>query len=77
MQEKPKKTEHELQVLIMNEVRKHPEFGNIKGVSIMRSEQSVAHHPNWSFAWTVNGPALASHKADEIPQRLQREYDLS
>lgn len=77
MPDKPKKSERELQALIMEEVRKHPEFHNIQYVAITRTVQSVAHHPNWGFAWTVKGSASASYKADEIPQRLEREYDLS
>jgi hypothetical protein len=76
MRVKPKKTEHELRALIMEEVRRHPQFSNIRSVAITRTVQSVAHH-HWGFAWIVDGPLPASHKADEIPQKLQREYDLS
>jgi hypothetical protein len=77
IQTKPKKTERELQALIMKEVRKYPEFSNILSVAITRPVQLASHHPNWAFAWTVNGSAPASYKADEIPGKLQKEYDLT
>lgn len=73
---KPKKTERELQTPIMEEVRKRPQCRNIQDVAIWRRVQSASHLPNWDFAWIMRGPALAPHTADEIAQKIRREYDL-
>jgi hypothetical protein len=75
MTRKPTKTERELQALTMEEVRKRPDFHNIQNVAITRPVAS--HLPNWGFAWIVDGAAPASYKADEIPQKLGRDYDLA
>jgi hypothetical protein len=77
MTSKPTKTRHELQALIMQEIRKNPEFRNIGNVAITQPTQLAPHLPNWSFAWVLNGASLAPPEADEIPQKLQREYDLA
>jgi hypothetical protein len=44
---------------------------------ITRPVRSAAHLSNWGFAWTVHGGSPASHKANEIPQKSQREYKLA
>jgi len=76
MREKPKKTERELQELIMKEVRKHPELRNVQGVAITRPVQLAPHLSNWGFAWTMDGRAPSPLAADAIAQNLQMEYDL-
>lgn len=77
MADKPKKTERELEVLIMREVRKHPEFGRIRDVAITRPVQLAPHLPNWGFAWITNGAGIRPTAADAIAEKLQREYDLA
>jgi hypothetical protein len=74
---KPKKTRRELQALIMQEIRKHPEFCKIDNVAITRIVQPASHLPNWGFAWVMDGASLAPREADEIPQKIPREYDLA
>jgi hypothetical protein len=76
MIEKSKKTEAELQSLIMQEVRKRPEFRCIQDVAITRPVQLAPHLPNWGYAWVVEGAGLRPREADAIPEKLQREYDL-
>ena len=77
MLNKPTKTRRELQALIMQEIRKNPEFRNIENVAITRPMQSAPHLPNWSFACVLDGASLAPSNADEIVQKIQREYDLA
>jgi len=74
---KPKKTRRELQALIMQEIRRHPEFRNIDNVAITRPIQSAPHLPNWGFAWVMDGVSLAPRDADEIVQKIQWEYNLA
>jgi hypothetical protein len=77
MLNKPTKTRRELQALIMQEIRKNPEFRNIDNVAITRPIQSAPHLPNWGFAWVLDGASLAPRNAVEIVQKIQREYDLA
>lgn len=74
---KEKKTEAELKALIMESVRQHPEFGNIRHVVITRPSQRNADDPNWGFQWSVSGPRLAPQQATEIAEQICRQYDLA
>jgi hypothetical protein len=76
MIQKPKKTEAELRAIIMQEIRKHPQFGSIQDVAIDRPIQKNPHDPNWGFAWIVDGPPLRPAGADEIVRHLQNQLDL-
>jgi hypothetical protein len=77
MPTKPKRTDRELQALIMQEVRRRPECRNIKGVAIIRPVQMAAHHPNWDFSWFLDGPGIAPLSATEVAQKLGNEFDLA
>jgi hypothetical protein len=74
---KPKKTESELQALLMQEVRKRPECQDVRGAAIIRPVQSAAHHPNWDTGWLMHGPGAAPLCASEIAQKLRHEFDLA
>lgn len=77
MANKPTRTEHELEALIMQEVRRHPEFSRIQGIAITRPSQLAPHFPNWGFGWVTDGAGIRPTAADAIAERLQREFDLA
>jgi len=74
MPTKPKRTDNELQALIMQEVRSCPECRNIKGVAIIRPVQMAAHHPNWDVSWSLDGPGVAPLSATEIAEKLRSKF---
>lgn len=76
MTAKPQKTEAELTALLMQEIKKHPMLRSIQGVAISRLVQQAPHHPNWSFAWVIDGPSLAPLEAGQIARNLQNQFDL-
>ena len=76
MTAKIQKTEAELSALLMQEIRKHPAFQNIQGVAITRPIQESPHHPNWGFAWVIDGASVAPLAADQIGRNLQNQFDL-
>jgi hypothetical protein len=77
MAHKPTRTEHELQALIMQQVRNRPECRNIQGVAIFRTTQLAARFPNWDCAFSLNGPGAVPPPAPEIAQILRNEFDLA
>jgi hypothetical protein len=72
MAAKEKKTREELTVLLMAEIRKHPDCAHVVGVAIT---QPVGH--GWGAAWRVNGNKLACPQSSEIVTRLQNQFDLA
>jgi hypothetical protein len=77
MTEKQKKTEAELKAIIMQEIRKHPICRNILDVAIVPPERPSSYLPNWSASWVMDGAAPWPPAADEIVQKLQRQFDLT
>jgi hypothetical protein len=77
MTEKQKKTEAELKTIIMQEIGKHPKCRNIQNVVIAPSARPSSYLPNWSVSWVVDDAAPRPADADEIVQKLQRQFDLS
>lgn len=76
MQKKQKISVDKLSAEIMKEVRKHPECSGVQSVAISRPPQLAPHHPNWSFAFVMDGPRSKPLIADEIAKQFQIEYDL-
>jgi hypothetical protein len=74
---KKKITEAELKAMIMRKIRERPEFRNIRDVAIIRPPQQAPYHPNWDFAWIVDGAAPRPASADEIVRKLQNQLDLT
>jgi hypothetical protein len=71
---KPTKTESELQAMIMDELRRHPECGNVDAVAIT--------HPldrPWDVLAIRSGASLkpeCEERIREITDRLCAQYDL-
>jgi len=76
MTTKQKKTKAELTFLVMLEIRRHLEYDHILNVAITRPPQRASHHPNWGFAWIVDGKAIAPEGAAKIAPGLQAQFDL-
>jgi hypothetical protein len=76
MTAKPQKAEAELKELLMQEIRKYPAFQHIQDVAITRPVQDAPHHPNWGFAWIIDGASLAPPGADQVGRNLQNQFDL-
>jgi hypothetical protein len=77
MATKEKKTEGELVAIIMNEVRQHPDCGDIERVVITRPVQRTRDNPNWEPAWVVTGKKIAPLGAFEVGRRLQAQFDVA
>jgi hypothetical protein len=72
MNTKQTRTEAELKVLLMDEVRRYPECDHITSVAITRPPDH-----NWDVAWGCNGPKAAPAIAYEIARRLAGQFDLA
>ena len=72
MPAKEKKSAAELSTLIMEEIRKHPEWNDVAGAGITRPTNM-----NWDVAFTMSGPAIAPEGAWEVARQLQAKYDLA
>jgi hypothetical protein len=72
---KERKHPAELTSLIMEEVRKHPDWNDIMDVAIIPAIQSTPHHPNWDGAFTMDGPRVAPERAFRFVRELQAKFD--
>jgi hypothetical protein len=77
MFEKEMKSQAELGALIMGEVRKHPDGDSIRGVTITKASEDAPHHPNWTAAFTVDGPRVVPDGAVRLIAELQDEFDCA
>ena len=66
----------ELQEAIMLEVRRHPEWTDILGVTITERHPVAPPHPNWIAVFTMSGPRVAPERAFRLITHLQNEFDL-
>ncbi len=72
---KQPKTKAELTALLMDEIRRVPECGEITDVAIIALDPREPHEPNWDVAW-LRGKESRPQKAEEIVRRLQGEVRL-
>ena len=75
MASKEKKSAIELRALIMDEVRKHPDWDDIVDVAIIQSIRSAPHHPNWDGAFTMAGQRIAPERAFRFVTELKGKFD--
>jgi len=66
----------ELQEAIMLEVRRHPKWTDILGVTITERHPVAPPHPNWIAVFTMSGPRVAPERAFRLITHLQNEFDL-
>jgi hypothetical protein len=72
---KATKTRAELEALLMAEVRRHPECGQVGAAFITRPTAQ-----NWNFGLLRNGPAIpveCERKVGDYARQLQAQYDLA
>jgi hypothetical protein len=74
---KARRTGPELQEAIMRQVRRHPEWNDILGVTVTKRTQGAPHDPNWDAAFTMYGPHVAPEGAFRLVTNLQNEFDLA
>jgi len=73
------KSEAELTAMILTEIRKHPECGEVDRVVLIRSVLAV-NGANWDIAVGRNAQGMSreSWNAERVIARsLQKQYDLS
>ena len=77
MAAKEKKSRAELEALVLEEVRQHPECDHIIGIAIAQPPQTAPHHPNWDVAFTISGNQIPPPIAFEIAAKLKSQFDLA
>jgi hypothetical protein len=80
-----KKTSEALMIIVMEEIRQHPELHEIQGVTVRRTDRHKLEAPNWDAAFELIGYD-ANHRpipipvpppsAYEIVRKLQSRFDL-
>jgi hypothetical protein len=68
-----KKTATELETMIMDEVRKHPDLSDVLNVSV--GENPVPGPPNWRPMFGMGGARSCPQKAFDIATKLGRIFD--
>ena len=72
---KQKMSQAELEALLMEQLRKHPECDHVLAVTITRPVQQSPGDPNWDAAWSVDGNRIACPRAFEIARQLRGQFD--
>ena len=67
------KPPHELEAMIMTEVRKHPELSHVLSVHV--GENLDPGPPNWKPAFVMDGDRNTPQKAFDIATALGRDFD--
>ena len=71
------KTAAELVALVVKEIREHPEYDHITGVSVMRRIPQPSHPANWRVELSVSGSWHIPEGAYKIVERLQAQFNLA
>ena len=71
-----KKSTSELEAMIMDEVRKHPDWSHVLSVSVEPSGQQPPH-PTWVANFVADGERSTPGAAIQFAQGLAAKYDLS
>jgi len=74
---KEKKSADDLTAMIMQEVRKHPDWSHVLGVTVTPIAQAAPHHANWSVAFVADGPRIAPSEAFQFARKLGGKFDLA
>ncbi len=73
---RPKKSADELAAMIMQEVRKRPDWSNVLDAVILPNIGADPHQPNWKAAFTMDGPRTVPVEAQQIARELSAQFDL-
>lgn len=74
---RPTKSAIELQTMIMQEVRKHPDWGHVLDVTVTPTPRSASHLVNWNAGFTCEGPRMVPGAAMQMAHELANKYDLA
>jgi hypothetical protein len=69
-------TTAELALLIMREIRKHPECAHVMSVGFTRPPQRASGDPNWAPSWSMDGPKYRPGITEQIGRDFQNRFDL-
>jgi len=72
---KEPKTAHQLNELVMKELRKYPDLDYIVNVGIAECMRRASHYPNWEPNFGMDKEHTAPEKAFSIVKELQNKYD--
>jgi hypothetical protein len=67
------KASEELNAILIQELRQHPECDNVRGVAV---RVSGLYSEPWGVGWDLDKPIGAPTVAVEIVRRLQQRYSL-
>ena len=67
----------ELELMLMDRVRKNADWWHVKGIIVTPLQRSAPHLPNWDAAFVVDGPDLRSSEIHYLVAALQNQYDLT
>jgi hypothetical protein len=70
------KTKAELESIILDQIRRNPDWRAIGSVVVTPTARYAPHNPNWGAAFVVDGAALRPADAEHMITALQNEYDL-
>jgi hypothetical protein len=72
---RPKKSAAELEAMIMEQARKHPDWSYVQGAVILPNIGAAPHQPNWKAGFTCSGPRIAPAEADHLATALSQQFD--
>jgi hypothetical protein len=72
---RPKKSADESVVMIMQELRRRPDWSHVQDVVILPSIGAAPHQPNWKVAFTVEGSRIRPAEADSFATALSQQFD--
>jgi hypothetical protein len=74
---KIRKTEDELEEIVMGEIRKAQECYGVRSAVIIQPVQQNLSDPNWGAGFTCDGAPGTPPRAWEIMRELQYRFELS
>lgn len=72
---RPEKSADELEAMIMEEVRKHPDWNHVQGAVILPNIGAALHHANWKAGFTVAGSRIVPAEAEQFARVLSSQFD--
>jgi hypothetical protein len=73
---KETRTATQLEVMLLSEIRRHPELRIIQDVAVTPHRVQIPHGPTWEAGYVTDGPSSKVGLADQIAHKLQDQFDL-
>ena len=74
---KERKTNTELESMIMDRVRKNADWWHVKSAIVMPLQRSASYQPNWDAAFVGDGATLRPADIHYLVSTFQNQYDLA